>query len=267
MEMTKNKKSPLKKQPLHHAGQSLDEEINKRLDEKIGLHASIVALMMAIAFLEWYRWYMDMPPMPLLMTIFVMPVIVYSGYRIYKEKQHIKYLRQGRDGERVVGEYLEHFRESGARVYHDIIGDGFNLDHVLVSTRGIYLIETKTYSKPNKGKTEIEFDGKDFYYNGVKYNDDIRIQVTAAATWLANLIEELTTKKVSVRPVVLFPGWFVKMTHRYETNIWALNPKNLHKFYNNEKETLTKEDVKLISNHLARYIRNEIKRSTTLSGW
>ena len=63
------------------------------------------------------------------------------------------------------------------KIHHDIIGDGFNIDHILISTKGVYLIETKTYSKPLKGKTEIEFDGLDFYHNGVKYNDNIQDQV------------------------------------------------------------------------------------------
>jgi hypothetical protein len=256
MRMKKTKKSPLKKQPLHYAGQSLDEAINNKLIDKIGWHASMVALLFAMVVLEWYRFYTNVPPRPVLVTIIVLPVIIYSLYRIYSERQNIYKLKQGRDGERAVGQYLEHFRESGAKVYHDIIGEGFNIDHILISIRGIHLIETKTYSKPIKGKTEIEFDGLDFYFNGVKYDNDIRIQVVAASAWLEGLVAELTAKKIKVRPVVLFPGWFVKMTHRYDSTIWALNPKNLQKFFANEKEILSKEEVRLISNHIARYIRS-----------
>jgi len=253
----KNKKSPLKKQALHYAGQSLDEEINRRWNENIGFHASIIALMFVLTIQEWYRWYMKVPPTPLIITLIAFPIALYSFYRIYKEKKHIRNLIQGRDGERVVGEYLELFREYGAKVFHDIVGDGFNLDHVIVSTRGVYLIETKTYSKPNKGKTEIEFDGKDFYFNGVKYDDKIRIQVTISAKWLENLIAELCGIKIAVHPVVLFPGWYVKMTRYHDSNIWALNPRNLHKFYNRQPEILDKEDIKLISNKLSKYIRDK----------
>ena len=77
----------------------------------------------------------------------------------------------------------------------------------------------------------------------------------AGSSWLKNLIEELTVKKVDVKPVVVFPGWFVKMTNKHDSNIWALNPRNLQKFIGNQNDVISKEDVQLISNHIARYIR------------
>ncbi|NOR55344.1 MAG: NERD domain-containing protein [Sulfurovum sp.] len=251
----KNKKSPLKDKPLRNAGQSLDEEIENSISDKVSMHVFIIALIMFTIFREWQRWYFQSPPIPILMTIIGIPVIIYFTYKIFKEKKKIDFLKQGRDGEKAVGQYLERFREDGMKVHHDIVGDNFNIDHILISTKGVYLIETKTYSKPMKGKTEIEFDGLDFYYNGVKYNDNIQVQVMAGSTWLKNLIEELTVKKVDVKPVVVFPGWFVKMTRKHDSNIWALNPRNLQTFINNQNEIMSKEDVQLISNHIARYIR------------
>lgn len=252
----KNKKSPLKSKPLRHAGQSLDEEIEKSISEYILMHLFAIALFLYVIIMEWYRWYMQSPPTPKTMTILLLPFIVYSLYKLIKEVKKIRSLKQGRDGEKAVGQYLESFRELGMKVHHDIVGDGFNIDHILISTKGIYLIETKTYSKPFKGKTEIEFDGLNFYHNGVTYNDNIQIQVTAGSTWLRNIIEELTVKKVDVKPVVVFPGWFVKMTNKHNSNIWALNPKNLKGFISSQKEIIPKEDVQLISNHIARYIRS-----------
>ncbi|MCK5538818.1 MAG: NERD domain-containing protein [Bacteroidales bacterium] len=251
----KNKKSPLKSKPLRHAGQSLDEEIEKRLSEKITLYIYATVMFSSLIIMEWYRWYMQSPPSPVWTTILALPFVLYGIYQLIKEIKQIKLLKQGRDGEKAVGQYLENFREAGIKVHHDIVGDGFNIDHILISTKGIYLIETKTYSKPLKGKTEIEFDGLDFYYNGVKYNDNIQVQVAAGSTWLKNLIEELTVKKVDVKPVVVFPGWFVEMTRKHDSNIWALNPRNLQKFINKQNEIISKEDVQLISNHIARYIR------------
>ncbi len=251
----KNKKSPLKSKPLRNAGQSLDEEIEKRFSEKVSVYVFAITMFLVLIILEWYKWYMQAPPSPVWTTIFALPFILYGIYKIVKEKKEIDLLKQGRDGEKAVGQYLENFREAGMKVHHDIIGDDFNIDHILISTKGVYLIETKTYSKPLKGKTEIEFDGLDFYYNGVKYNDNIQVQVMAGSTWLKNLIEELTVKKVDVKPVVVFPGWFVKMTRKHNSDIWALNPRNLQTFINNQNEIISKEDVQLISNHIARYIR------------
>lgn len=252
----KNKKSPLKSKPLRNAGQSLDEEIEKSISERLGMYAFSIVMFSYLIIMEWYRWYMQSLPSPIIMTIVALPFIIYAIYKLIKEKKKIELLKQGRDGEKAVGQYLESFREQGMKVHHDIVGEGFNIDHILISTKGVYLIETKTYSKPLKGKTEIEFDGLDFYYNGVKYEDNIQIQVAAGSTWLRDIIEELTVKKVDVKPVVVFPGWFVKMTNKHNSNIWALNPKNLKKFISSQKEIIPKEDVQLISNHIARYIRS-----------
>ena len=157
-----NKKSPLKSKPLRHAGQSLDEEIEKIVSEKLVLYVYAIVMFSSIIILEWYRWYMQSPPSPVWTTIFTLPFVFYGVYKLVKEKKHIDRLKQGRDGEKAVGQYLEHFREMGMKVHHDIVGDDFNIDHILISTKGVYLIETKTYSKPSKGKTEIEFDGLKF---------------------------------------------------------------------------------------------------------
>lgn len=47
-----------------------------------------------------------------------------------------------------------------------------------------------------------------------------------------------------------------KMTDKHNSNIWALNPKNLRGFISSQKEIVPKEYVQLISNHIARYIRS-----------
>jgi hypothetical protein len=43
-----------------------------------------------------------------------------------------------KDGEKAVGEFLERFREKGYRIFHDIVGGDFNIDHVLIGPSGIY---------------------------------------------------------------------------------------------------------------------------------
>ncbi|GJM24502.1 MAG: hypothetical protein DHS20C16_09170 [Phycisphaerae bacterium] len=55
---------------------------------------------------------------------------------------------------------MEQTREKGYRVYHDIQCDGFNIDHVLIGPGGVFVIETKTASKPTKGNATIKYDGE-----------------------------------------------------------------------------------------------------------
>lgn len=251
------KKSPLKDKPLRNAGQSLDEEINKLIENDALPYISTAVLMLALSMLEWYRWYFQLPPSPYIFTSLALLIIGFSTYKIINIRKKIKNLKLGRDGEKAVGQYLETFRSAnGIKVFHDIRGDNFNIDHVVVSTKGIYIIETKTHSKPIKGKAEIIFDGKQLLFNGANYGDRIIIQVKAENKWLSELIEELTARKFPIQPVITFPGWFVKMTNTNDSGIWALNPRGLPTFLNNQQEVMSLEDVQLVSNHLSRYIRS-----------
>ncbi len=252
-----NKKSPLKDKPLRHAGQSLDEEINRLIEDDALPYISVSVLMIVLCLLEWYRWYFQLPPSPFIFTALALLIVGFSTYKIINIRSQLKNLRLGRDGEKAVGQYLESFRSAnGIKVFHDIKGDNFNIDHVVVSTKGIYIIETKTHSKPIKGKAEILFDGKRLLFNGADFGDRIIIQVKAETKWLSELVEEITARKFPIQPVIAFPGWFVKMTNTNDSGIWALNPRGLPTFLNNQKEVMTLEDVQLVSNHLSRYIRS-----------
>jgi hypothetical protein len=42
----------------------------------------------------------------------------------------------------------------------------FNLDHIIVSTYGLFVVETKTRRKPAKGETKIDFDGNNVKLTG-----------------------------------------------------------------------------------------------------
>lgn len=252
----KDKKSPLKHKPLRYAGQSLDEEITRIFDDKLTMYILAPTLLLVITLLEWYRWYFNMPPTPWTATIMLLIAIIYSIYKIIPLRKKIALMRLGSDGEKEVAEHLEKLRSMGANIFHDIIGDGFNIDHVVVSRKGILLIETKTRSKPAKGETKITFDGQKIAINGEHFNDDILIQVRAGATWLQSLINDLTANSYSVRPIVVFPGWYVQMINRVASNTWVLNPQNLQGFLSKQPELLTEHDVQLISNHLSRYIRS-----------
>ena len=170
--------------------------------------------------------------------------------------RRVENLKQGRDGERAVGQYLERLREDGAQVFHDIPAKGFNVDHVVISPHGIYVIETKTLSKPVQGKpTAWVRDGKLVVGGRVPERDPIE-QARAVADWTQTLLRDSTGRTFPVRPVVVLPGWFVERVDTNATNgVWVLNPKALPAFIANEPSALRTEDVKLAAYHLSRYVR------------
>ena len=209
--------------------------------------------------IEWWRYFKHPPPYPVFASIFALIVVTFSGFKIRKSLKSIKALKLGRDGERAVGQYLDdELRGQGHKIYHDIIGDNFNVDHVIISKKGIFAVETKTYSKPKTGQSKIYFDGQQLTIDALGKTNKPIIQVIAASKWLKNILQETTGKKFAVKPILLFPGWFIESTKEgKKTNIWVLNPKALPTFLKNQPDIISQEDMKLASFHISRYIRTK----------
>jgi hypothetical protein len=166
-------------------------------------------------------------------------------------------MRLGRDGERAVAESLDELKAAGAVVFHDIQAPNFNIDHVVLSRHGIFVIETKTFSKAPRA--EVTYDGKTLLVNGRTPQRDPILQVEACADWVRKTLEAMTAKRYLIRPVVVLPGWYVnpgKDAYRHRT--WVLNPKMLPGFVKREPITLPEEDVKLAVYCLARHIRMDL---------
>jgi hypothetical protein len=251
--------SPITDNPLRNPGQSLDEEINRIYDEDGSTWVSICLFGLFWPIYEWFRWLTDYNPNPILVTVFCLPLAGYSVFKLYGIRQTTRQLKMARDGEKAVGQYLSDLREQGYRVYHDVIGNNFNIDHVIVSDRGIFTIETKTYSKPSSGRPTLVFDGKQITRNGKALQKDALQQAQAQAKWLHDLIQDTTGRDLPVKPVVVFPGWFIEKTTGAKTSlVWVLNPKALPTFLENEPRRIPAEDVKLIAYHLSRYIRANV---------
>jgi Nuclease-related domain len=120
-------------------------------------------------------------------------------------------LKLGRDGEKAVGQFLETLRERRYRVFHDIVGGNFNLDHVLIGPAGVFTVETKTHRKPS-GDARVTFGGETIRIDGFEPDRDPIIQAKAQASWLCELLSESTGRNFAVRSAIVFPGWFVDYT-------------------------------------------------------
>ena len=73
------------------------------------------------------------------------------------------------------------------------------------------------------------------------------------------LLDELTAKQIKVRPIVVFPGWYIEHSQGALRDIWVLEPKALVKFLENEPDVLAADEVKILSNQLSRHIRTQEK--------
>lgn len=256
-------KSPLKDKPARDAGQSLREQrITIGLD-KVMVPFTWAVLFAALAAHAWlYELAISMPN-PWVWTVIAVGASVFLAYRIAKYVPLVKRLKQAEAGERAVGQYLERLREQGYQVFHDVVGEGFNVDHVLIGPAGVFTVETKTWSKPAKGEAKLRFDGQKITRSGFEPERNPVIQARAQSAWLKALLEESTGKRTEVRPVIVFPGWYIETEKGAARNIWVLNPKALPKFLDASEKTLPQSDIKLFSYHLSRIVRvREAERGT-----
>ena len=253
--MTSRSRSPLKDPPLRLPGQSLVEERERLIEDKLLFPMLVALLLVIMAGLEWWRYLMPQPPHPWLWMAIAAAGLAWCVWRVRRVLPILKQLRQGIEGERSVGQSLERLRASGCEILHDLIGQDFNVDHVVIGPAGVFTIETKTWSKPARGEARIRFDGERLLVGDRQPDRDPIGQARAQASWVRDLLAQSTGRKFDVRPVIIFPGWFVEQTAGSKREVWVLNPKVLQSFLDHETRKLSDEDVRLASFHLSRFVR------------
>ena len=229
-------RSPLKDKTLRNPGQSVDKAIfdirDSYLDNLVVL--VVTGSMLLTALLQWL---LKTPPLTLVyVTAFYFAVasILYLP-KMFKKIPELKRLRQARDGERAVAECLDLLRDDGHRVFHDIVGPNFNIDHVIIGQKGIFTVETKTLNKHVGKDAHLYFDGERVCIGKLELPDNPVPQGRAQAGWLKKLLAESTGKTLSVKPVVVFPGWFVeRVSGADQSDTWVLEPKALRGFLKSE---------------------------------
>ena len=167
----------------------------------------------------------------------------------------------GLRGEQAVAEFLAEAGELGFRSYHDLEGEAdWNIDHVGVGTRGVFLIETKARTKfPSKNPGqhpdhEAWVDGPLIRFPTF---DDSKTtnQAQGNARWLSNYLRGKTGESIFVMPLVVIPGWFVKLKSK-DCPVMVLSAKQLPAFLKNQNQGLDPKLVTQIRTALAERCRD-----------
>jgi hypothetical protein len=99
-------KSPIRDKPLRNPGQSLDRLIlDVILDQQIKYLIIGLLTWMALAS-NWIYYFSEKPLSPFWFTLLALVIFAFCYYKIKTAEKIIDPLKQGRDGEKAVGQYL-----------------------------------------------------------------------------------------------------------------------------------------------------------------
>lgn len=174
------------------------------------------------------------PPTTFINIIAAVVMEAFVIWRLYKIVSRRHRIREAYEAECAVGSELNLLMHDGAWVFHDLQGDNFNIDHVVVSSAGVFCIETKSRAKyfmeDGKSKVRVEFDGKTLNFPSHKETKPVE-QVRRNAKWLKDWLAKASAEQVDVRPVLAFPGWWVENKSR--SDVLLVSGKNVRGFLRN----------------------------------
>jgi hypothetical protein len=171
----------------------------------------------------------------------------YLAFMIYYTRKMLKLigerqlLRLGYDGEVAAGQELNQLMLDGYNVYHDLPSDKinkFNIDHIVVGPDAVYAVETKAKSKSRtkrKDSYKVISNGKTLQFPNYTSSEFI-YQADQNAKWLQTWLSKAVGEYVSVKPMVLLPGWYVERTA--PGGVPVFNPKMVRQFLSGKEKIL-----------------------------
>lgn len=214
------RRSPLQARQIGHVpGQQLVERVSDSQDD---LLLSVIVMYFAAPtmLLAWAMVRVPPERFRLDATLWIYcagGLLMFAwGMRGFMKHWHLR--QKARDGllaERVTGMQLNRLLSQGCIVMHDLPGEGFNVDHVVIAARGVYAVETKSFRKPKhvgEGETyAVQFDGSMLRFPDFA-EKDVLAQAKRQAQWLAGVLREALGRDVRVIPALALPGWRVDQT-------------------------------------------------------
>lgn len=258
----RQKRTPLTSKLLRAPGETLRREIEtqeEKFDDNwlrwLALFSIPILILSVLAQLQDNRVHGWQFVFLFLLVLLFCGLFIRS---IYKNLIHVSQLRLGLDAELAVGQELNHLMRLGCHVYHDFPAEEFNIDHVVVGPGGVFAVETKGRSKPDKGRGTLDakviYDGDALRFPDWHETQPLR-QAKRQAVWLSKWLSSATGEQIIARPVLALPGWFVERTKAGD--VMVINGKSPHvlaKPGNNGK--LSDESIQRISHQLEQRCRD-----------
>ncbi len=219
----KNKFSPFTEPMLRPPGHSLSKRLTA-LETK----ASLPLLALLIFPMTFGIAYQKISPIAAtILGLIIAAIVIASIIRLGRVFLQSLRVKLGLMGEIYTGQELNYLMRRGAWVYHDIPFKYGNIDHVVISKGGIFVVETKAVRKPmsKKGrklaKVGVLPDRLVFPHSTTQKPI---IQAKQQAKYLKTYLSTKLGVSCPVYPVIAIPGWYIEADDQ-KKGFLVINPK------------------------------------------
>jgi hypothetical protein len=213
--LRKQRRSPLTLNLLRTPGHTLREQIEDARGDilwDVAMTMVVPPMVVTLIFMQVSFGRAPSTRVIAVLSVCVVSFIAVMVWRLLRASQKLDRIKTGYDAELSVGQELQQLMRQGAAVFHDIPGDGFNIDHVVVSERGVYSVETKGYTKPQRAQgtadARVVVEGATLVFPTWRSGKPLD-QAQRQAEWLDKELSRLSGVVVRSQPVLALPGWFV----------------------------------------------------------
>lgn len=227
----------------------------------------VVILAMAVSIpvsMHLFQSYVLEKPESFLRTamliVLVLGISMYAIIGLMRGKRQISNLALGYECELAVGQALDLLMLDGFRVFHDIDGGSFNVDHVVVGPTGVFAVETKGKSKilgtagKQKATAKVEYINGQFHFPGGIEKEWVK-QAKRQATWLKGWLSKAVGFEFFVQPVIVVAGWYVATESNHPVKAISSGQIDYY-FQQPTKQSLSKEQINRIAYQLDQKTRD-----------
>jgi hypothetical protein len=206
------------------------------------------AVFALLAGLEWIAYLCDWPRRPIVYSIAAVVASSIAVWRLAESRRQAQACRAAPSRPKGVMQFLEPLRKGGAQLFHGVASAGMNLDHIVVSRHGIYVIDVQDGTKPWP-KATIHLDRKHVLTADILPDRNLAKSVQDQARSLSRMLEQATGKRFAVRGFVVMPQWWIE--HKTTSVIGVLEPKSLCQLIERTAECIAPSDLWLVSEQLS----------------
>lgn len=211
------RRSPIENRPVYGPGEYLRRRVEDHTDELM-LSLTMLFFIGPMLIALWALERIPLAQIQFGLWDYVM-IAMYAAAattaisRIHKHAHLRRIAKAGLQAELYTAQELNRLMAMGCTVLHDVPGDHFNIDHVVIGPRAVYAVETKSVRKPRassaKDHFKVAYDGQCLRFPD--FSDSKRLQQTKRqADWLASYLRQATGQSVPVVPALALPGWWIE---------------------------------------------------------